>query len=656
MALVLVNLVFLLLAAASSFAFYVIDRTTNGDKIYYFSETYIKVNMHSYTEACHQLTSEPALVMNEAEQFFLFESYSGSDGYLIGHVGPLADGGFSTFYSYKSTYSNFENESAARSGHFGIVYIDFPNNWWKVAPFMGTKLMKYICVLDNPCSTYTTLCGRSAQCVFNTSSGLFYCQTNATRCEDGVTCLNGGVCIDQADGYVCQCPGYFTGKQCEYNVECQIANPCHNGGICYYKLVYDETLCQCTDGYYGEHCQHDVSTCLYDYESCGPFPCIASLGWHYCLCSHPELDLQLCVSSQLTSECWDKDKTDIWTTELVNQLSQFVRPYVNINGSMACGCDDDVLDNNCEIDVNECASSPCLNGGNCVDKTDGFECDCEHTYAPGYVGDRCQYRRGNCDPDLCQHGGTCEADLLWSIGLVEICNCTSTGYTGGYCHTELDECESDPCLHSGHCVDEINAYSCNCSDTGYVGTICDINAEHCPNDETGQPCARDINECESSPCRHGSCIDELLEYRCDCSETGYEGTDCDIDIDECSSNLCKQGNCTDGVNYFTCVCFAGYDGERCDVISGNTVASQEDGQLMNAISYVVTGVLLAVCLVVVIALVFLHRRHKFSSRSSQGHQRPPGYVEIPLQERLVAEVSTRLSGLQKYISSLIHCY
>ena len=502
---------------------------------------------------------------------------------------------------------------------------------------MGPQRMRYICEMDNPCTEYPTLCGNNTQCVFNTSSGWFYCQTNATRCEDGVTCLNDGKCINQADGYMCQCSEDVTGKHCEYFDGCQNRNLCENGGTCYNIQWFGRTSCQCTDGYYGHSCQHDVSTCSSDFQ-CGSSQCIESRDRRYCLCPHLVVQKsQLCVSSELTSQCWALDK--IWTDEIVSQLSQFVRPYVNINGSMACGCDVDVMDNNCEIDVNECASNPCENGGECVDKKDGYECDCEDSDAPGYVGDHCKYRRGNCDPDLCQHGCTCERYYFTSIGKVEICNCTSTGYKGGYCHIELDECKSDPCLHNGSCVDQVNAFNCNCSDTGYVGTHCDINAEHCPEDNTGQPCAGDINECESSPCRHGSCVDELLEYRCDCSDTGYEGTHCDTEIDECASSPCNQGNCTDDVNDFTCTCLAGYDGERCDVISDNITSSTKDSQLKNAIPYVVAGVLLAVCLVVVIVLVICRHRRKMSSRSLQGHQRSPGYVEIPLQERLVVEVS-----------------
>ena len=39
------------------------------------------------------------------------------------------------------------------------------------------------------------------------------------------------------------------------------------------------------------------------------------------------------------------------------------------------------------LDVDECVSDPCVNGGSCINKPLSFECRCP----PGYVGDRCQY-------------------------------------------------------------------------------------------------------------------------------------------------------------------------------------------------------------------------------------------------------------------------
>lgn len=38
------------------------------------------------------------------------------------------------------------------------------------------------------------------------------------------------------------------------------------------------------------------------------------------------------------------------------------------------------------IDVNECASSPCLNGGTCTEFVNGYTCAC----ASGYAGIHCE--------------------------------------------------------------------------------------------------------------------------------------------------------------------------------------------------------------------------------------------------------------------------
>ena len=56
---------------------------------------------------------------------------------------------------------------------------------------------------------------------------------------------------------------------------------------------------------------------------------------------------------------------------------------------------------NCEINVDDCASSPCENDGVCTDGVDSFTCDCgEDT-----MGLRCQ--DDPCATTPCQHGGTC---------------------------------------------------------------------------------------------------------------------------------------------------------------------------------------------------------------------------------------------------------
>ena len=76
-----------------------------------------------------------------------------------------------------------------------------------------------------------------------------------------------------------------------------------------------------------------------------------------------------------------------------------------------CHCLPGTYGDNCEINVNECASNPCLNQGQCVDKINGFECRCK----PGYRGVKCESIcdrgrfgtncQGLCD---CDNGSSCD--------------------------------------------------------------------------------------------------------------------------------------------------------------------------------------------------------------------------------------------------------
>ena len=38
------------------------------------------------------------------------------------------------------------------------------------------------------------------------------------------------------------------------------------------------------------------------------------------------------------------------------------------------------------VDIDECASAPCQNGGTCTDVENGYTCGC----AAGYIGDNCE--------------------------------------------------------------------------------------------------------------------------------------------------------------------------------------------------------------------------------------------------------------------------
>ena len=55
-----------------------------------------------------------------------------------------------------------------------------------------------------------------------------------------------------------------------------------------------------------------------------------------------------------------------------------------------------------EIDINECESDPCQNGGTCTNTDGSFNCMC----SSGYTGDVCLDDVNECLNTPCQNGGT----------------------------------------------------------------------------------------------------------------------------------------------------------------------------------------------------------------------------------------------------------
>ena len=78
------------------------------------------------------------------------------------------------------------------------------------------------------------------------------------------------------------------------------------------------------------------------------------------------------------------------------------------------------LGTHCSTNIDECISTPCQNGGRCLDGVNGYVCDC----APGY-----EQR---------------------------------------HCGVNTDECASDPCQNGATCNDQVNGYNCSCA-PGYAG-------------------------------------------------------------------------------------------------------------------------------------------------------------------------------------------
>ena len=120
-----------------------------------------------------------------------------------------------------------------------------------------------------------------------------------------------------------------------------------------------------------------------------------------------------------------------------------------------------------------------------------------------------------------------------------VCHCLD-GFTGHYCEIDIDDCASDPCRitpnvvtdmsfwnssinHGLICKDARNRYQCSCQ-TGF----------------TGMECEREIDFCQSNPCKYGNCHNSVNHWHCNCFE-GFTGLVCDVDINECKSQPCLHG-------------------------------------------------------------------------------------------------------------------
>eukprot|EP01043_Picozoa_sp_COSAG02_P041271 COSAG02_NODE_3406_length_6793_cov_7.881237_6_plen_1278_part_01 len=180
----------------------------------------------------------------------------------------------------------------------------------------------------------------------------------------------------------------------------------------------------------------------------------------------------------------------------------FIDEYAHICDISDSGANPD-HDGNCDIDVNECDSSPCDNQATCTESSDGVDSVPADAYActcqPGFTDGRCDYAfidevRGECSHTL-----------------------------GGNCGIDVDECTSQPCLNGAACDDSSSdggvlddAFRCSCLE-GFANGLCVQNGaswnaiseynDRCSVSEGGT-CDQDVVECHSNPCQNEAACTE----------------------------------------------------------------------------------------------------------------------------------------------------
>ena len=196
-----------------------------------------------------------------------------------------------------------------------------------------------------------------------------------------------------------------------------------------------------------------------------------------------------------------------------------------------CECVAGYTCHDCECDLDECLSAPCLNGATCEDSLDSrwdrwsrrwkpvspidaFNCTCAPGFANGITAD----------------------------GLAD-------GSTVGICAIDVDECLSEPCFNGGTCTAGWDMFTCTCM-PGWEGERCELDIDECRSGPFGR---RHWANYPHGPCKNGGLCaeaDVIDAFTCTCVP-GYgfslwEPDTCDLDLDECASGPCKFGaKCTD---------------------------------------------------------------------------------------------------------------
>lgn len=210
---------------------------------------------------------------------------------------------------------------------------------------------------------------------------------------------------------------------------------------------------------------------------------------------------------------------------------------------------------------NFCAKTPCYNGGTCTNTFNGFKCACSSAWR----GFNCRYRNNNPNP-LPDSATTPALSFQQSVVTTAPQNFYSKSkitfpkYVSSDCFSFGRKCQN-----GGVCAKKGYIYACQCV-SGYTGTTCEI--------PPVDACTK-LNLCQNN----GKCSSSSSDaYECEC-EGNYEGKQCEILKPACSGIVCEHdGVCVNNATSYDyyCLCKGNRSGKNCDECMPNFIGEECD--------------------------------------------------------------------------------
>ncbi|XP_063373745.1 protein crumbs [Cydia amplana] len=310
------------------------------------------------------------------------------------------------------------------------------------------------CSIDiNECES--SPCAEGSTCVDGVASYSCVCQDGLTgpTCDVNIDdcesqpCEHGGRCIDGLNTYTCDCSNTgYAGVHCAVNIDECASQPCENGATC--RDLVSDYRCECHQGYTGKNCDVDI-------QECASNPC--------------KYD-GICVEHSNTSLYQPADGPPVQLGPQPHMVlpDVFYRPFSPENAhGYECICVFGTTGSRCEVNIDECAASPCRHG-KCVDGVGGYTCEC----LPGYEGEHCEVDINECNIyDPCGIHGRC-----YDGRATYYCAC-DPGWGGRNCSVILEGCRQQPCRNNGTCLPWLrheteHRFNCSCT-PGHHGRTCE---------------------------------------------------------------------------------------------------------------------------------------------------------------------------------------